>query len=156
MRVNRTKAYHELMTRILDEENYEKFEWSVGAMLTGATSRPVVIVGPSGSGKTTLTSIIRSILTKYVSDFSPRVTFVHWNEPMNSATEDTYVFVESLHETDPTCLTIHTTGDRIPVNAYHVLMRQIETELDIVADLCITTYQTLGYAHYDNEIQENI
>lgn len=136
------RAYNELVSRILHDEDRAKFEWSVGAMLTGAIPRDTVIEGPARSGKTTLTSIVRSILTQYRSDFSPRVSFI---ESIDGAFDDTfiandtYIFVECLRASSVRegSLIVRTTGDSIPVNTYHVLMEQIRDDLYSIADHCI-------------------
>jgi Ni2+-binding GTPase involved in maturation of urease and hydrogenase len=150
------KAYSELVSRILNAEDQEKYEWAIGAMLTGSVPRAVQIVGPAGSGKTTLTSIIRSLLTRFEGDFSPRVAFLSWDRLIPQLTEDTYVFIELL-DTDMVqndSLAICTHGGDIPVNKYHVLMNLVEDELSDIANFCINLYRHLGIYHYDN-LQEN-
>lgn len=144
------KAYNELIGNILEDEDRIKFEWAMGAMLTYSIPRTVLIAGPSGSGKTTLTDIIRNILTRFVSDFSPRVAFVDWNGNIPDYPNDTYIFIESNFEPDILngVLTIRTTGNTIPVNKYHVLMREIRDDLRPIVDECINRYRALGVYHY--------
>jgi len=144
------KAYNELVGNILEDEDRIKFEWIIGAVLTGAPPRTMVIAGPSGSGKTTLTDIVRKLLSEFQGEISPRVAF-HRDlvRPGRDYDPEVFNFVECLDPVSPKwALYIETTGGMIPVNKYHVLMRQIIMELDSLADFCIERYRALGVYHY--------
>ena len=149
-----THAFDDLVTSILGDDDREKFEWAVGALLTGAPPRTVVVSGPSQSGKTTLTSIVRHILSRFEGDISPRVAFIEgYDLGVQRYDSDTFVFIETYVTEIVTgrFLHIETVGGRapIPVNRYHVLMSQILVELDAIAELCIARYRRLGVYHYD-------
>ena len=137
-----------------------KFEWAIGAVLSGGPENRVVFVGEGGSGKSTLSKIVRHILTRFIGDTSPRVAFVNWDfhYELPPFEEGLFVFTESnvnepvLSEALGT-LVIHTTGQRMPVNRHYVLMSRIESELDEIAQICIDLYADLGEDYYS--IQEN-
>jgi len=145
------RAYNELVDRLLPPEDRIKFETVIGSMLSGGPPKHVLFYGPEGSGKTTLMRIIKRLLTmSAVGDGTARVAFRrsgsrHVNEEMvfNSFVfADTNRFPEELPPGD---ILLQTTGERLPVNKYYVLMELIDYELDAIAEHCIRTYEnTLG------------
>ena len=150
------RAYNELVSRILHDEDREKFEYSVGAMLVDGAPMTTVIQGPPRSGKTTLTTIVRRILSQFRSDFSPRIAFLGEGIPMILIEDDTHIFYESVYASGfENVIIVRTSGGSIPVNTYHVLMRQINDELGAIAATCIHVFQERG-PFYFQEIKENI
>lgn len=144
------KAYNELTTALLTPEEREKFEWAIGAVLTGGPPNVVVIRGPRGTGKSTLLAIVRNILTRFVGDVSPRVAFYEGvafrTSMLSDAGSDAFVFIETNRPIDVgDAVFIDPTGDRIPANKYYVLTNEIDSELDSIAELCIDKYHELGH-----------
>lgn len=157
---NYPRAYRDMVGTILSEDDQRKFEWAIGAVLTGGPPFPVMIFGQSGSGKSTLTKIIRHILTRFVGETSPRVSFVNWDHRYEIPEDllETFVIseVNMVHASAfqaSDVLFIQTTGERMPVNRHHVLMNRIESELDEIAQICIDLYADMGEDYYS--IQEN-
>lgn len=151
------KAYNELVWRLLTAEDRYKFEWAIGAVLTGGPANDVVFYGHGMTGKTTLMTIVRKILIRSAGFVAPRVvfheSFVGRHIPVHDS--DVFSFVEINSPLDTgNALVIEPTGIRIPVNKYYVLMTQIESELDAIAEICINRYRSLGEDHYRTE--ENI
>lgn len=146
------KAYNELTRPLLSEEDHEKFEWVIGAVLAGGPSNVVVVCGEARSGKSTLLTIVRKILTRFVGEFSPRVAFQ--SGELSEIAVDAFVFLETNEPVAPKgSLFIQTTGRHIPANKYYVLTAQTESELDAIAELCINRYHAMGEDHY--RTQEN-
>jgi energy-coupling factor transporter ATP-binding protein EcfA2 len=149
------KAYNELITRILDAQNLEKFEWSVGAMLDDGPRSIVAVQGPSPSGKTTLLMIVRKILARVSEqDFElfPRVAFthpgtIHLRGPRDP---DVYTFMELNTDGYPEedAIIIQMTGRTLPVNKHYVLMNQIDNEVPEIVDTCINRFRDLGTSRY--------
>jgi hypothetical protein len=137
------KAYNELMDRLLEPEDRRKLEIIVGAMLTGGEPKIVIICGRGGSGKTTIMRIIHRLQLFNIVDSgrrTPHVVFQH--EGYFPIEGDPFIFAEALNE--PFALSgtifVRTTGERLPVNKYYVLMDMIDSELDEIAEHCIRTY----------------
>ncbi|ASU03968.1 terminase small subunit [Streptomyces phage Psst4] len=140
---NLPKAYNELMERLLEPEDRRKLEIVVGAMLTGGPPQTVLISGPVRSGKTTLMKIVKRLITLTTfATGSPRVLFQHDGFQLVELAQPTFVFAEThiLPREMPGAVFIQTTGDRLPVNKYYVLMDLIDSELDEIAEHCIRTY----------------
>lgn len=149
--MNPPKAFNELMNRLLSEEDRNRFEWAIGAMLVGIHPNVVTMIGPPQSGKTTLMAIARKVLTRFEGQLSPRVAFLHTQMPkFPYVDEGTFVFLDDTVEPiAESTLVIHTSARHpIPVNKYHVLMGLIESELDWIAEVCITKYRSMGEDYY--------
>lgn len=148
-----SRAYNELVSVLLSEEDREKFEWAIGAMLSNGPRNIVVIRGAAGSGKTTLTNIVRMIVLSPISqsaEYFPRVAFVNWDHRYEFPEfGDEFVFTEALSaEHTGDALVINTTGDRVPVNKHYVLTRQLDSELIDIATVCVNRYRSLGEGYY--------
>lgn len=67
-----TEAYDELVSELYTDEQRHKFEWAIGAIVTGAskkTQKFIVFYGPPGTGKSTILDIIQSMFDGYCSVF---------------------------------------------------------------------------------------
>ncbi|WPJ30584.1 hypothetical protein [Streptomyces phage Psst1] len=137
------KAYNELLDRIFRPEDRLKLETVVGSMLSGGEPQHVVIFGTSGSGKTSVSKIIRKLALFNMVENGRRthhVVFQH--EGYYPVESDSFVFAETKEPVAPKgAVFVETTGERLPVNKYYVLMQQIDSELDEIAEHCIQTYQ---------------
>lgn len=154
--MNELRAYHELVCTLLDEEEQDKFEWIIGAMLSGGSGRVVVFRGARGSGKSTLLNIIRkTLLSPFTGNTIPRVVF-HYEENLGGVDPDAFTFVETLNVTgsELSAVVIETTGERLPVNRHYVLMNEIDNELVAISKACIARYRALG-DDYFNTFEEN-
>ena len=70
-----TDAYNELMTTFYNEEELEKLEWAVGAVVAGDAKdlqKLVVLSGPPGSGKGTFINIVQSLFPGYHTTFEAK------------------------------------------------------------------------------------
>lgn len=136
------KAYNELMNRLLSHENRQNLETVVGAMLCGADPQTTIIFGPVRSGKTSISKIIRKLQLFNMVEVGRMTTQVVFQHEGYSPVENAFVFAETHDPVAPAgAIFVQTTGDRLPVNKYYVLMNQIDSELDDVAEHCIRTYQ---------------
>lgn len=141
------KAYNELMDRLLSPEDRTKLETVIGSMLSGGPPEHVLFYGPAASGKTTMMRIIKRLLTMSAfGDATARVAFRHsGNRHIESEMIfNSFVFAEATRmpeELPPGDIFLRTTGERLPVNKYYVLMDLIDSELDEIAEHCIRTYQ---------------
>lgn len=151
-----TKAYNELVGLLLNPEDQEKFEWVIGAMLSGGPPNMLVIRGEAASGKTTLTTIVRKLLlSPSTANTSPCVAFEH-SDNYQGINPDAFTFVEMNHHSglELDAIVIQTTGNRVPVNKHYVLMQAIDLELVDIGRNCIALYEELGEGYYDT-FQEN-
>ena len=144
------RAYNELVSLLLSEEDRTKFEWAIGAILSGGPANIVIVHGRNGSGKSTLLNIVRKVLMAPLkANYAPRVSLQH--DGYIEMDQDTYVFAA---ENNPDngfvdgAVHIFTTGDRVSVNKHYVLMNQVSTEAIDIAELCINAYR-------NNDFQEN-
>lgn len=146
------KAYNELIDLLLSEEDREKFEWSIGAVLADGPPNVVVVMGPTGTGKSSLLKVIRkTVLSPDNGGITPRVAFLHSMTELTYFHDATYTFVEvnaSPGDTVSNVVSIETTGNLVPVNKHYVLMRQIDSELPMIADRCYNIYTSLGENYY--------
>ncbi|AVD99482.1 AAA-ATPase [Streptomyces phage Bing] len=147
---NLPKAYNELVSLLLTEDDRVKFEWAIGAVFNGGPPNIVIIHGGAGSGKSTLLNIVRKVLMAPTRvNYAPRVVFQH--DGYFETDQDTYVFAANNNPDngfEPGAIHIFTTGDRVPVNKHYVLMEQINSEIAPVAEHCIDVYR-------NNDFQEN-
>ena len=70
-----TKAYDRLMSVLYDEEERQKLEWSVGAVLTGDSKKIqkfCVLYGEAGSGKSTFLNILQKLVEGYYIAFNAK------------------------------------------------------------------------------------
>lgn len=75
MTVQETPAYDELIDTLYDEEEKEKIEWAIGAVISGDSKllqKFIVLYGAPGSGKSTLLNIIQMLFPGYYSIFDSR------------------------------------------------------------------------------------
>uniref|UniRef100_A0AAU7GZ14 DNA polymerase n=1 Tax=Streptomyces phage Scarif TaxID=3158858 RepID=A0AAU7GZ14_9CAUD len=142
------KAYNELTSLLLSSEDLAKFEWAIGAMLSGGPRHILLVHGAPGSGKSTLLEIVRKILlSDFRGHFAPRVSFQH--DGYFEVDDDTFVYAATPAPiVVEGAIDIFTTGDRVPVNKHYVLMNQIDVEALDVGEHCINVYE--------NNVQENI
>ncbi|QEQ93549.1 hypothetical protein SEA_GIRLPOWER_50 [Streptomyces phage GirlPower] len=137
------RAYNELLNRLLTPEDKVKFESVVGAMLVGDPPQTLVISGPVRSGKTTLMRLVHKLALFNMVEMglpTPQIVFQHTG--YSPVTSEAFVFVETNEMVAPKGSTfIVTTGDRLPVNKYYVLMEHIESEMESIAEHCIRTYE---------------
>ena len=136
------KAYNELVSRLFEPAERTKLEAAIGSMLVGGRPRVVVIFGPAGSGKTSIAKIIRKLALFNMLETgrrTPQVVFQHDGySPVESVS---FVFAETNQPIAPAgAIFVRTTGERLPVNKYFVLMDQIESELDAIAEHCIEVH----------------
>lgn len=150
--MNQPKAYNELVNRLLREENREKFEWAVGAVLADGPRNIVAFRGHHATGKTTLSNIVRKILMADTVYFVPQVSFrpdiITLNQ--NDSSGEGFQFLETLDTVSEIdgVLSIETTGDRIPTSKYYILMEQINSEVDAIAEICLNKYHIFGEGYY--------
>lgn len=143
------KAYFELTGRLLEAEDQFKLEWAVGALLDDGPARIVCIAGRSASGKSTLIKIIKRVLTVPDDEqIGRRVVFQGFDTPPIGI--DTFVFGESIVPlsdedsvffSEDVLINVRTTGDQLPTHKFHVVMEQINTELDAIAQHCVDVYR---------------
>lgn len=157
--MRQTRAYNELLSLLLKPEDQQKFEWAVGAMLNDGPRNIVVFWGEAGTGKTTLMNITRKIaMTTVVDNVAPRVAFVNWDHGYELPSfEDEFVFTECYGSRSirDGVIVIHTTGDSIPVNKYHVLVQEIDNELPEIARGCSAVYNSLGENYDITNLESN-
>ena len=70
-----TKAYDRLMSVLYDDEERQKLEWSVGAVLTGDSKKIqkfCVLYGEAGSGKSTFLNILQKLVDGYYIAFNAK------------------------------------------------------------------------------------
>ena len=68
-------AYDELMSTLYDEDERQKLEWAVGAVLSGDSKwiqKFIVLYGAPGSGKSTWLSILQRLVEGYYSVFESK------------------------------------------------------------------------------------
>lgn len=138
-----TRAYNELVGFLLTQEDRQKFEWSIGAMLSDAPPFTVVLFGDARTGKTTLTTIVRKILlSPFSGNTIPRAAFAENID--DSVGPHKYLYVEANYRFHlPESLRIELTGNRVPVNKHHVLMQEIDLELPTIIENCVEIYHSL-------------
>jgi len=70
-----TKSYDRLMSVLYDEEERQKLEWCVGAVLTGDSKKIqkfCVLYGDAGSGKSTFLNILQKLVDGYYIAFNAK------------------------------------------------------------------------------------
>jgi len=70
-----TKAYDRLMSVLYDDEERQKLEWTIGAILTGDSKRIqkfCVLYGDAGSGKSTFLNILQRLVEGYYIAFNAK------------------------------------------------------------------------------------
>lgn len=68
-------AWDELMSVIYSEEERQKIEWAIGAVISGDSKKIqkfLVFYGPAGSGKSTVLNIIQKLFEGYVATFDAK------------------------------------------------------------------------------------
>jgi energy-coupling factor transporter ATP-binding protein EcfA2 len=68
-------AWEELISVLYSEEEREKIEWAIGAIVSGDSKKIqkfLVFYGPAGSGKSTVLNIISNLFDGYVSTFDAK------------------------------------------------------------------------------------
>lgn len=71
----KTPAYDELVSRLYLPEEREKFEWSIGSILTGDSKniqKFMVFYGSGGTGKSTIMKIIKRLCIGYTATFDSK------------------------------------------------------------------------------------
>jgi energy-coupling factor transporter ATP-binding protein EcfA2 len=71
----KVKAYDRLMSVLYDEEERQKLEWSIGAVLTGDSKKIqkfIVLYGEAGSGKSTFLNILQKLVEGYYIAFNAK------------------------------------------------------------------------------------
>lgn len=153
--MNQTRAYNELVSLLIRPEDQEKFEWVIGAILSGSSGHIVVLRGDARTGKTTLTQIARKALSVPVAGNSfPNVAFFEGDVDVNiDPGQNAFVEVNDLSHLELDALVIETTGDRVPVNKHYVLMQKIDDEIVDIAEGCIIAYNSRNEGYFT--FQEN-
>lgn len=70
-----TPAYDEIMETLYSEEEREKIEWAIGAIVSGDSKKIqkfIVMYGPPGSGKSTVLNIIQDLFDGYFCVFDAK------------------------------------------------------------------------------------
>lgn len=70
-----TPAYDEIMSTLYSEEDRQKLEWAIGAILTGEAAKIqkfIVLYGPPGTGKSTILNIIEWLFKGYYTAFNAK------------------------------------------------------------------------------------
>lgn len=70
-----TEAYDEIMNTLYSPDNRHKIEWSIGAIVTGASKKIqkfLVLYGEKGTGKSTIINIIQKLFDGYYSVFDAK------------------------------------------------------------------------------------
>jgi energy-coupling factor transporter ATP-binding protein EcfA2 len=70
-----TKSYDRLMSVLYDEEERQKLEWAIGAVLTGDSKKIqkfIVLYGEAGSGKSTFLNILQKLVEGYYIAFNAK------------------------------------------------------------------------------------
>ncbi len=70
-----TKAYDRLMSVLYDDEERQKLEWAIGAVLTGESKKIqkfCVLYGEAGSGKSTFLNILQKLVEGYYIAFNAK------------------------------------------------------------------------------------
>lgn len=68
-------AYEELMSTLYDQEERDKLEWAIGAIISGDAKeiqKFVVLYGSAGSGKSTFLNIVQSLFEGYYTSFNAK------------------------------------------------------------------------------------
>lgn len=135
------KAYNELVSVLLTDEDRAKFEWAIGAILCGGPRNVVIFHGGPATGKSTLLDVIRKVMMSPINvGLAPRVALQH-DGYFDLGDVDAYVFAAVNRPVEiEGVIDIHTTGDRVPVNKHYVLMEQIGSEGVAIAEHCINVY----------------
>lgn len=69
------EAYTELMSTLYDDEEREKLEWAIGAVISGDSKNVqkfIVLYGEQGSGKSTVLNIIQQLFEGYYTTFEAK------------------------------------------------------------------------------------
>ena len=152
-------AWEELLATFISEEDIEKVEWSIGAVIAGGPFKTLVVEGPPMSGKSTILILAEHILKANCHRDSLRIGIHHEGIPKFLG-EASFKFVATLEpldgceETYNPVITIRTTGELASPNRIHFLAGMVSSNPGPVARQCLTKYNELGSAHYDNT-QEN-
>lgn len=70
-----TDAWDELLSVLYTDEEREKIEWAIGAIVSGDSKKIqkfLVFYGPAGSGKSTILNIVQKLFEGYVATFDAR------------------------------------------------------------------------------------
>ena len=70
-----TPAYDEIMSTLYSEEDRQKLEWAIGAILTGEAAKIqkfIVLYGPPGTGKSTILNIVEWLFDGYYTAFNAK------------------------------------------------------------------------------------
>lgn len=71
-----TPAYEKLVSTLYDPEERDKFEWAIGAIISGDSKtiqKFIVFYGESGSGKSTVMNIVESLFPGYTASFEAKI-----------------------------------------------------------------------------------
>jgi len=142
------KAYNELVSLLLSEEDRATFERAIGSALVEGPRTVLLIHGDTASGKSTLLNIVRKlVMIPLNGGYAPRVIIKH--EVVERELErdirlepQTYIFAatnQPVYIAEGVDL-ISTTGDRVSVNKHYVLMNQIDDEAVAVAQHCVNVF----------------
>lgn len=69
-------AYHELMSALYDQNERDKLEWAIGAIISGdakTIQKFIVLYGEGGTGKSTVLNIIQKLFNGYYSMFDAKI-----------------------------------------------------------------------------------
>lgn len=69
------EAYDELMSTLYDEEERQKLEWAIGAIISGDAKhiqKFIVLYGEAGSGKSTFLNIVQKLFAGYYTTFEAK------------------------------------------------------------------------------------
>ena len=202
-------AWDEIIGTLYEEEEREKIEWAIGAIVSGDAKeiqKFLVLYGEAGAGKSTILNIVQKLFAGYYTMFeakeltstnnsfstesfkgNPLVAIQHdgdlsriddnsklnaivsheemrLNEkykPSYSARVNCFLFMGTNKPVKITdgksglirrLIDVKTSGRKIAVQRYHILMSQIDFELGAIAQHCLDVYRNLGKNYYSSYI----
>lgn len=154
------KAWDELVGTLYSQEERNKIEWAIGAIVSGDSKKItkfLVFYGDAGTGKSTILNIIQKLFDGYYATNDPLVVIQHDGDL--SKIEDNFLFMATnkpvkIIGTKSSIIRkiiyVHPSGNKFPPKKYNELYSQIDFELDAIKNYCLKVYQSMGPNYYDN------